>query len=121
VAVSWGLIGPKERRSRGPSIVRVCEAPDPLEISSVIGPAPNSVGEAVTLSSLRLTEMLIGTGGRSSLRASSSPPHPIANAANANVASAASILIRPFPILLLRNERTLSEPDRLAAAQHLVE
>ena len=46
VAVSSGLIGPTDCRSRGPSIVRVWEAPDWLLTSSVIGPAPNFAGEA---------------------------------------------------------------------------
>src|SRR5688572_24861367 len=100
-----------------------------------MGPAPNLSGDAVTASSSTLIEMLIGTGGRSSLRASSSPPHPVATPASATAATVTSNLIRattprrePFslqsrriPIPLLRNERTLSEPDRLAAAEHLVE
>src|SRR5687767_8544920 len=98
-----------------------------------MGPAPNLSGDAVTASSSTLIEMLIGTGGRSSPRASSSPPHPGPTPARA--ATVTSNLIRattprrePFslqsrriPIPLLRNERTLSEPDRLAAAEHLVE
>jgi hypothetical protein len=76
VAVSCGLIGPTERRRRGPSIVNRCDALDWFDAMMLIGPAPKRAGEAITRSSPILTATLIADGGRGLLVRSSSPPQP---------------------------------------------
>ena len=119
VAVSPGGMGPAVRVRRGPSIVMVWAAPDWLAISSVTGPAPNLAGEAVIRSGPIRTDMLIGTGGRSWLRASSSPPQPAtASASAASIASSAARRSRACDFDLRvsissssSERRTLSEKD----------
>src|SRR5687767_14682566 len=56
VAVSSGLIGPIDCRTRGPSIVTVWDAPDWFATSIVIGPAPNLAGDTVTFRAPSWTE-----------------------------------------------------------------
>jgi len=74
------------------SSVTCWEDVDWLEMTSVIGPAPNALGETDTASSLIDALMTIGTGGRSALvRFDSSEPQEVSTraAVSAQAATAA--------------------------------
>src|SRR3954447_15831793 len=123
VAVSSGLIGPTRSRVLSPSRVTVWASLVWLEIVRRTGPAPNELGETVTLSFWITPESSSAVAGRG-LFSKFSLPHPAR--AMRHTAPVTKLKARLMRIVLIATDPiprggTLAEPDGRPPPQHVLQ